>query len=131
VSNFLSLTFQKLTSITGQLYSSSTAAPDAKNLDTPLKSRASLSLNYGNGGGEVLRFVVDEKQKIDLGFLRVYMSNKAFDLDIEQNALETILPGEGSRTVSAPIAGPKTLEMIDSWDAITLPVIQMNPMTLS
>ncbi|KAI0026850.1 caspase domain-containing protein, partial [Vararia minispora EC-137] len=50
-----------------QLYSFSTAAPGAHNLDRPLRPEASLSLNYGSGGGEPLRFVVDDEHSLDFG----------------------------------------------------------------
>ncbi|KAI0030581.1 caspase domain-containing protein [Vararia minispora EC-137] len=112
-----------------QLYSSSTAAPDASNLDPPLRPVSSLSLNYGNGGGEPLRFVIDEGQDMDLGILRVFVSSQPFDLDIEQKAFETSRPNQDVRALPTATAGlgSKAPPRMDSWDVITLPIVQTRP----
>ncbi|KAI0028420.1 caspase domain-containing protein [Vararia minispora EC-137] len=109
-----------------QLYSFSTAAPEARNLDRPLRPKASLSLNYGSGGGEPLRFVVDDEHSLDFGIVRIFISNQPFDLDIEQKPFEASQLDSDTRSVSNSTK-PRAVQKSSIWDVITLPIIQTKP----
>jgi hypothetical protein len=100
--------------------------PGAENHTAPLQAGKSLSINYGTGGGMPLIFSVDQADKLDVGFLRVFVSHEPIDLDIEQAAFETILPEECSREAMSPSRMP-TAETSRLWDVITLPIIQHAP----
>jgi len=125
VSDVCNLPKVALTFAAGELFSSPTAAPGAnvETLDQPLLPNASFALNYGNGGGEPLRFLVEEDYPCDVGFLRVFLSNKPFDLDIEQDGLDLIAEGR-----EMPTRGKRGGRLpTDTWDVLTLPIIQKNP----
>ncbi|KZV76174.1 hypothetical protein PENSPDRAFT_680379 [Peniophora sp. CONT] len=87
--------------------------------DAPLPPlmKAALPLNYGDAGGVPLAFEVPEGQKLDGGFLRVFLSTRHINLsNIVQDAV--VRPGEPMGAVIMKDLVP----VADLWDAITIAV---------
>jgi len=119
------------------MYEGPTLANDSE-APPPLARYKSLQLNYGDGGGEPLSFVVEDGQDIDVGFVKFYVSTEPFSLtSVEQPALETIAPEAGRRRalvrhrVSSEtlIVHREKWDIVhrEKWDELTIPVKQSTP----
>jgi hypothetical protein len=105
----------------GLLYGVSTVAHHAA-MVAPLPAHGSLPLNYGQGGGETLCFEVGDDQDVDVGFVKVFISNERFDLSmIKQNSLDFM----GRRGMGGHNLNARPIEVL--WDEITLPIRQVKP----
>ena len=77
-----------------------------------------LPLNFGDAGHRPLTFKVPEKENIDVGFIRIFISTRYTDLSsvAQRPAVRrglNIGVGYGCRWTKQP----------EVWDAITIPVV--------
>jgi len=117
------------------MYGGSIAAAHAKSALPPLKAavggrQTTLQLNYGNGGGEVLRFSLEKDQDLDVGYLKILLSTDPFDSSvIEQAPRETILMGATGNTPRTVASSGYSFK-VAVWDEITLPILQTREASL-
>ncbi|KAI0030583.1 hypothetical protein K488DRAFT_72058 [Vararia minispora EC-137] len=115
-----------------ELYGPAAAAPNTMgDWDAPLRPftgggpPSTLQLNYGNGGGKVLRFALEDGQDVDVGFVKLLVSNARFDMSaVEQAPLQTVRAGDRRRGVPSKslMRAQRMPETV--WDEVTLPVVQ-------
>ena len=87
-------------------------------LEPPLKKGSSLSLGYGRAGERPFTYPIRPGRDIDVGFLKIYLSTKAFDLSgIAQGSLLALTKARAS-------GGPWEPPIVETWDTILIPVIQ-------
>jgi len=91
----------------------------------PLKPKGSLALNYGeNSGTNVLQFQVDETEKVDVGVLKVVVSDVDFrSADIAQPKLETI----GASRAMHPVKRRNSEPMKNVYGQVSRVIVQVAP----
>lgn len=85
-------------------------------LESPLKGGGVLPLGYGSGGAETFTYTINQGHDIEVGFLKIYLSTKPFDLS-----------GIAQGSALTQIRGPERWQRpppSETWDTILIPVIQ-------
>jgi len=84
-------------------------------LESPLKHGDTLTLGYGSGGTAPFTYPITPGRAVDVGFLKIYLSTKAFDLSgIAQ----------GTAFAQDRANAPWYHKPCETWDTILIPVIQ-------
>lgn len=89
-------------------------------VDPSLPIGASLTLGYGSGGVEPLRFQLKEDQDIDVGIFKLFLTTTPLDLDsIKQGS-----PFDGGRALLTESEVDDLIEKEPLWDVMTMTLVQ-------
>ena len=90
-------------------------------VDPPLKGHRYLPVGYGDSGTVPHTFFLRERQNLDVGILKLFLSREQVDLsDVAQSS--PFVPIGARYTVPAKVKGPTKLRFL--WDTILVPVVQ-------
>ncbi|KAG6914882.1 hypothetical protein DXG01_014761 [Tephrocybe rancida] len=96
-------------------YLPATAADDK--VDFPLPANRSLTIGFGDGGWLPRTYFLRENQKVDVGFLRLYLSTNYVDYSGIAQQTPFLAGGRGDQ----PVVSETRRNL---WDALTIPIIQ-------
>lgn len=86
-------------------------------LEPPLKRGGTLTLGYGSGGVPPHTYPIRQGHDTDVGFLKIYLSTKAYDL--------SGITQDGAFTLDQSRAPNRWRHrVVDTWDTLLIPVIQ-------
>ncbi|KJA24870.1 hypothetical protein HYPSUDRAFT_38216 [Hypholoma sublateritium FD-334 SS-4] len=94
---------------------------DARNKNVaptlPAEGKGFLSIGFGDSGTAPRRFSLKEKQKVDVGFLKLYLSTRYVDFSGVAQKSPFQIDGKPRAQEAVP------RETIELWDAIIIPVV--------
>ncbi|KAG8794534.1 hypothetical protein FRC12_023743 [Ceratobasidium sp. 428] len=95
--------------------------------DAPLRKNSTLTVGYGAGGAIPFAFEVDNNKELELGMLKLYVTN----LQGEFSSIEHLSPftfdEEGKRANVKSTDVAKSLAMRGVWHTVTVALIQRRP----
>jgi len=94
-------------------------------IEPPLKGEGYLTVGYGDSASVPRTYFLQEKQDVDVGILKLFLSRKHVDLShIAQPSPFEVASTDSRPCDSTEVVSPEPTNLSLPWDTIEIPVVQ-------